>query len=129
MIHRLSCCLVNYTTKPLTFQPIKYKCFSPQRKASFYKNIQTTDNSSGKVFVHLFQKVAPSRARSPCRRPQTAKLSPRFKTAPPRRRFGRSKFSRKRVGSSCGFPKENGGVSREARVAACRRQVLLLLHP
>ena len=51
----------------------------------------------------------------------------RFKQATPRRLLRRrcTYFN----GNSCGFPKENGGVSREARVATCRRQVLSLLHP
>ncbi|MBO5701760.1 MAG: hypothetical protein J6S71_04925, partial [Clostridia bacterium] len=42
--------------------------------------------------------------------------------------FGQSQYF-PNVGkfSSCGFPKENGGISREARVETCRRQVLELL--
>ena len=40
------------------------------------KHFKQKDNLF-KVFSHLFQKAAPSRARSPCRRPQTAKLPTR----------------------------------------------------
>ncbi|MBQ3228686.1 MAG: hypothetical protein IJB43_08895 [Clostridia bacterium] len=83
-----------------------------------------------KVLIELFQKFAELETASRFNAKASAFASVLQNGEASLRHFGQSQYF-PIVGkcSSCGFPKENGGVSREARVATCRRQVFALCHP
>ena len=100
---------------------------NPARCAGFFDFIKTKNNSREKVLVKLFQKLAELETASRFNAKASAFAAALQNREAPLLDFRQSQYF-PNVGkcSSGGFPKENGGGSRQDRVATCRRQVRAL---